>query len=217
MKTNLFVRVASAIVLVAALTVAVLPAGASSELPTPTLSAAAQPALADSLRGVDCATLPAGVAAPSACNLNQMQWFWNAQHRFGAAMRLSQTFKVTLQSRLCKIEVRMHKYAPTPPANAVTLSVFTPAGALVDSATIAGGAIPAGPSTQIFNMGCNGLAVNPGVVYRMVLSSPTSPTGAYAWYKQVGNPYPNGQGEANAGAGWVAIGADFAFKVFLCN
>ena len=67
MKTNLFVRVASVIVLMAALTVAVLPAGASSELPAPTLSAAAQPALADSLRGVDCDALADGIAAPTAC------------------------------------------------------------------------------------------------------------------------------------------------------
>ena len=218
MKTNLFVRVASVIVLMAALTVAVLPAGASSELPAPTLSAAAQPALADSLRGVDCDALADGIAAPTACNLNQMQWTWNGQHRFGAAVRLSQTFKVTLQSRLCKIEVRMHKYAPTPPANAVRLTVYTPGGAVVDSAIIGGAAIPAGASTQVFNMGCNGLAVNPGVVYRMVLSSPTSGTpGAYAWYNRIGNPYPSGQGGVNSGAGWVAIGADFAFKVFLCN
>lgn len=218
MKTSLFVRVASAIVLAAALTTAVLPAGASSEVSAPTLSAVAQPALADSLRGVDCAPQADGVTVPTACNLNQAQWTWNAQHRFGAVVRLRQTFKVTLQSRLCKIEVRMHKYAPTPPANAVTLTVLNPANVVVDSATIAGAAIPAGASTQVFNMGCNGGPVAPGVVYRMVLSSPTSGTpGAYAWYNRVGNPYPSGQAEANTGAGWVALGADFAFKVFLCN
>lgn len=219
MKTHLFARVAAIVVLTAAFLMSTLTAGAATELPVPALANSLRPPTADVLRSADCADLPAGLAAPAACVRNQAQWLWNMRSDFGNVVKLRQGFKVTTQSRLCKIEVRIRKYTATPPANAVTLSVRTAAGALVDSATIAGGAIPLGDSTQTFNMNCDGGAVAPGNLYYMVLESPTSTiTAAYAWYAQAGNPYPSGQGERKVGAGaWGAIGGDFAFRVYLCN
>lgn len=94
----------------------------------------------------------------------------------------------------------------------------------LDSATIAGGAIALGNSTQLFEFGCNGQALAGHAFYGLKLEA-AGEVGGYSWKGAANDPYARpanrGQGwrNPNGGAGtWTDMGGwDYSFRIYLCE
>jgi hypothetical protein len=144
-------------------------------------------------------------AAAGVCRLNVPQPASNVLVPFGGAMVLNQTFIPTLPGPVCKVDVRIRRNITTG-AGSLKLIVTDLNNVVMDSAVIP--APQLGDSVRTFDMGCDGGILLPRHTYRLSLSSPTSPMGAYSWWDANGNPYGNGQGDAPL--------HDFTFWVYLC-
>lgn len=160
----------------------------------------------------------ASCASPAAnqinCIVNQQMTQNGGGDGFGGIVRLGQTFKPSASKRLCKVDVLIQKNN----ANAGALALKLSGGGLMPVATvIAAPAIPlATPRWVTFNFGCAaGPLLQAGVTYFLELSAGNSPANAYTWINSNAG-YANGAGWRNAGAGWVLLNVDYAFKVYLC-
>jgi hypothetical protein len=162
------------------------------------------PALAASSNAPACSGL-SGAAGAETCPLNQAQPGSGHLVPFGGAVTLSQTFTPSLRGPVCAVKVRIRRLT-TAGAAPIKLQVLNANNAVMDSAIVP--APPLGDSIQTFSMGCDGILLLPGQIYRLKLLSPGSLAGTYAWWDLAGNPYPRGVG---AGANW-----DYTFWVFLC-
>jgi hypothetical protein len=125
--------------------------------------------------------------------------------------------------RVCKVKVSIRKNMAA--AGDLKLTILNSQFGELDSATIDGGDIPLGNSVQLFEFGCDGIALGGHQFYGLRLASPTSPVGGYAWRGAANNPYvqPANRGtgwrNANGGAGtWTDLGGwDYAFQIYLCD
>lgn len=160
----------------------------------------------------------ASCASPTAnqinCVVNQQMTQNGGGDGFGGIVRLGQTFKPSVSKRLCKVDVLIQKNnANTGP---LTLKL-SGSGLMPVTVVTAPPAIPlATPRWITFNFGCTaGPLLQAGAIYFLELSAGSSPANAYTWINRNAG-YINGAGWRNAGAGWVLLNVDYAFKVYLC-
>lgn len=158
------------------------------------------------------------------CRLNQSQLQQTGEIAFGNNIVLGQTFVPGVPDRrVCKVKVYIRKNMAN--AGNLRLTVVNAAFDVLDTATIAGGAVPLGSSVQVFDFGCDGRLLGGHPFYGLKLESPGSPVGAYTWKGAANNPYvrPGNGGKAwrNAGGGagvWQDLSPwDFAFQIYLCD
>ena len=125
--------------------------------------------------------------------------FAGAPIHLGGVVRLGQTYSgVIVANHVSKVAVRVHKYDAA--AGPLTLQVLKADFTVLDSATIAGGAIPMGASVQTFDFGCAGGLLVGSPFYGMILESPLSAPHAYGWYGTAADPYV---GPGTTRQGWT--------------
>ncbi len=151
------------------------------------------------------------------CRLDREQWQQTTSVQLGGPRILGQTFINNRPGRVCQVKVYIAKTNPA--AGPLTLTVLNVANVAIDSATIAGAAIPMGASVQLFDFECDGAPLA-GAPFRLKLESPASAVGHYRWFGSGANPFPAGQAWSNTTGPWKPLsngGADFMFKIYMCN
>ncbi len=169
--------------------------------------------------------LPATTLADNVCRLDQRQMQHPGAFLLGGRTVLGQTFIPSAPGhRVCQVKVMIQKNAFN--ADNLTLHIVGSNFAELDaSVTIPGGPIPMGNSVQVFDFGCNGVALAGRPFYGLKLESPGSAAGAYSWQGSAGNLYARpgadvrGFRNANGGKGkWESLGAwDYAFEIYMCD
>ena len=159
------------------------------------------------------------------CHPDQIQLQTQGAIGLGGRTVVSQTFIPSAPGqRVCRVKVFITKNAIG--AGPLTLHLLGFNFAELDGAvTIPGFLIPMGNSIQVFEFGCNGVALAGMPFYGLKLESPGSAFGAYSWRGIGGNVYakPGNGGMAwrnvKAGVGpWTNLGAfDYAFEIYMCN
>lgn len=221
MKTSRLFRPMTVVLLMVILLLAVPLTEASSVAMTASPAPAARSSVADALRRDITLENCDPAYAPDACVVDQRMVLFNGRRVFGGNTVLSQTFRPTVNKRVCRVAVRIRKVVNRPtPAGDLVLSVRTMGGAVLDHAVRPANLIPMGDSIQVFNMGCNGGVLAAGNPYRLVLRERAGAVGDYAWYGHNGNLYANGIGQRKVGAGpWASVfgqGWDFYFRELRC-
>lgn len=161
--------------------------------------------------------VPNRVQGAAACRLDREQWQQTTSVQLGGTRFLGQTFVNNRPGRVCQVKVYIAKTNPA--AGPLTLSVLNVANVVIDSATIAGVAIPMGASVQLFDFECDGAPLA-GAPFRLKLESPASVLGHYRWFGSGANPFDAGQAWSNTTGVWKPLsngGADFMFKIYMCN
>lgn len=220
MKTSRFFRPLTVVLLLVILLLAVPFTEANSPM-TVSPTSTARGSLADALRRDVTLENCDPAYAPDACVVDQRMIGFNGRQVLGGNTVLSQTFRPTVNKRVCKVNVRINKLVNRPtPAGDLILSVRTMGGVILDNAVRPANLIPMGVSVQSFDLGCNGGVLVAGNLYRIVLRERAGAVGDYAWYGHNGNLYANGVGQRKVGAGaWVnAFGPnwDFFFRELRC-
>lgn len=169
--------------------------------------------------------LPVSLTVQAAnCRLDQSQLQQTGEILFGNNRVLGQTFVPSVQNRpVCKVKIMIRKNAAA--GRDLKLTILDSRFGELDSATIAGGAIPLGNSVQVFDFGCDGRPLIGHQFYGLKLDSPASVIGAYSWKGSANNPYvqPANRGRGwrniNGGAGsWENMGDwDYFFQIYLCD
>jgi hypothetical protein len=221
MKTSRLFRPMTVVLLMVILLLAVPFTEASSAAMTASPAPTARSSLADALRRDMTLENCDPAYAPNACVVDQAMVNFNGRRVFGGNTVLAQTFRPTVNKRVCKVNVRIHKLINRPtPAGDLILSVRTMGGVILDNAVRPANLIPMGVSVQSFDLGCNGGVLAAGNLYRIVLRERAGAVGDYAWYGHNGNLYANGIGQRKIGAGpWVNAfgqGWDFYFRELRC-
>ena len=157
------------------------------------------------------------------CRLKQSQLIQTGQVMLGGQVVLGQTFVPSVQGQqVCRIKIAIRKNFAA--AGDLKLTVMDSRFEALDSATINGGAIPLGDSTQLFEFGCDGQELAGHAFYGLKLEA-AGAVGGYAWKGSANDPYARpanrGQGwrNPNDGAGaWTSLGGwDYAFQIYLCE
>ena len=156
MKTSRFFRPLTVVLLLVILLLAVPFTEANSPM-TVSPTSTARGSLADALRRDVTLENCDPAYAPDACVVDQRMIGFNGRQVLGGNTVLSQTFRPTVNKRVCKVNVRINKLVNRPtPAGDLILSVRTMGGVILDNAVRPANLIPMGVSVQSFDLGCNG-------------------------------------------------------------